>query len=82
MSLAKFLANLTSGFLRGEKISPDQSDKTLTELVRSVYDGSEMDTQLDFQEIGDPLGAWLTWGDHLRINYSIEQYAFVQWEQD
>ena len=37
MSLATFLAKLVSGFLRGEKLSPDGSDAMLTELIGTVY---------------------------------------------
>lgn len=30
----------------------------------------------------DPLRAWFAWGDHLRKEYAIEQYAFMRWDDD
>lgn len=29
----------------------------------------------------DPIGSWLLWGDFLRHEYNIEQFAFVSWNE-
>lgn len=79
MSLAVFLGKLVNGFLRGEKLYPDRSDKTLAELIGAVYGDSGEDTPRYLLEGDDPLGHWFGWGDHLRTHYGIEQYALVRW---
>ena len=81
MSLATFLAKLVSGFLRGEKLSPDGSDAMLTELIGTVYGDHGADAPLHLPEGDDALGRWFVWGDHLRTHYAIEQYALVRWEK-
>jgi len=80
MSLAAFLGKLVNGFLRGEKLSPDQSNETLTELIGAVYGDSGEDMTRYLLEGDGPLRHWFAWGDHLRAHYAIEQYALVRWE--
>lgn len=83
MDLATFLASLSTGFLDGgEKLTPDGSDIMLSELISEVYD--QLHTKVPpFQPSGeDPIGRWFSWGDHLRSEYEIEQFALVRWDNE
>ncbi len=83
MDLATFLDKVSDGFLDdGEKLSPDASDQMLGELVAGVYGDQEIAAPTFRSEGEDPLGRWFSWGDHLRGEYEIEQFAFVRWEDD
>ena len=83
MSLAKFLGKVSDEFLDGgQKLSPDASGEMLGELISGVYDGKESEASTFGAEGEDPLGRWFSWGDHLRREYEIEQFALVRWEDD
>lgn len=82
MDLATFLDKVSAGFLDGgEKLSPNESDQMLSELIAGV-DGDQK-AATPFRPDGeDPIGRWFSWGDHLRSEYEIEQFALVRWEED
>jgi hypothetical protein len=83
MDLAKFLGKVAAGFLDdGEKLSPDRSDQLLGELIAGVYGGPETAMPSFRPEAEDPIGRWFSWGDHLRKEYEIEQFAVVRWEDE
>jgi hypothetical protein len=81
MDLATFLDKVSAGFLDGgEKLSPDGSDQVLSDLIAGV-DGDQKTAAFP-PEGEDPIGRWFSWGDHLRSEYEIEQFALVRWEDE
>lgn len=79
-SLAHFLNSIAQDFLRPDgKITQDTAFQRLSVLL-GVYDrdrsifpfAPEMNPD-------DPIGSWLFWGDILRRDFGIEQYAFIRW---
>lgn len=77
--LARFLAKVANGFLDdGEKLSPRQSTDTLNKLIDAVYGDAERPSDLSIDP-ENPLGAWFSWGHHLREQYGIEQFALIRW---
>ena len=82
-NLATFLGKISAGFLDGgEKLSPDRSDQMLSELIADVYGDQETVTATFRTEGEDPIGRWFSWGDHLRSEYEIEQFALVRWDDE
>ncbi|WP_221793979.1 hypothetical protein [Aquisediminimonas sediminicola] len=83
MDLTTFLGKASAEFLDGgEKLSPDGPDQMLGELIAGVY-GDQGTAAPTFRTEGeDPIGRWFSWGDHLRSEYEIEQFAFVRWENE
>lgn len=83
MDLATFLGKVSTGFLDGgEKLSPGESDQMLGELIAGIY-GDQETVAPTFRTMGeDPIGRWFSWGDHLRSEYEIEQFALVRWENE
>ena len=76
MDLATFLERLSTGFLNGgEKLTPDGSDQMLSELISTTIPTFRPEGE-------DPIGRWFSWGDHLRGEYEIEQFALVRWEDE
>jgi hypothetical protein len=83
MNLATFLGKVSAGFLDGgEKLSPDASDQMLGELIAGVYGDQESAAPTFHTDGEDPIGRWFSWGDHLRGEYEIEQFALVRWDDD
>ena len=83
VSLATFLGKVSAGFLDGgEKLSPDRSDQILGELIADVYGDQETAATTFRTEGEDPIGRWFSWGDHLRSEYEIDQFALVRWEDE
>lgn len=83
IDLATFLTNVSTGFLDGERhLTPDGSDEVLRGLISEV-DGDPKTTASTFGPEGDdPIGRWFFWGDHLRSEYGIEQFALVRWKNE
>lgn len=80
-NLAQFLMALSQGFLdRGKKISAGAANEELENLIKAAEIGSPDDLGFKFADGGAPFANWLEWGDYLRHEYGIEQYAFVSWE--
>jgi hypothetical protein len=83
MDLATFLGKVSAGFLDGgEKVSADEWDRVLRELIAGVYDDQETSVPTFGTEREDPIERWFSWGDHLRREYEIEQFALVRWEDE
>lgn len=83
MDLANFLGKNSAAFLGGgEKLSLDGSDQMLGELIASVYGEQETSAPIFGVEGDEPIGRWFSWGDHLRSEYEIEQFALVRWETE
>ena len=81
-TLAVFLEMLAEGFLGGrDKVTPE----TAVDLISDVWGADDRGEALlpDMPDLsgGDPIGNWLVLGDELRRNFSIEQYAFVSWDE-
>ena len=81
--LAKFLNNVSLDFLNGgKKVLFDDADKVLSELISEVF-GDEGAKAPYFGSLGGgPIGRWFAWGDYLRNEYQIEQFALVRWQDD
>lgn len=80
-SLVRFLGAISSDFLDGgEKIRPQQANQELNDLISAALADRLSPTPSDFViNADDPIGNWFAWGDYLRTNFGIEQYAFVRW---
>ncbi len=81
LNLAAFLAALADGFLDGgEKIQPQRANEELRLLIHAAEltqpDG--LPATFDIPE-DDPIGNWFAWGDYLRLQHGIDQYALVSW---
>ncbi len=80
-NLAQFLTALSEGFLDGGKmIQADGANEELRDLIKAVEIGKPDDLGFEFADGVAPIANWLEWGDYLRHEYAIEQYAFVSWE--
>ena len=79
-SLGKFLGNISRGFVdEGESIRPEEADGALKELIDAT--GAVELSESGFSEAFErPLERWFAWGEHLRTNHDIHQYALVSWE--
>ncbi|NTI46121.1 hypothetical protein [Rhizobium rhizogenes] len=79
-TLDTFLAKLLNGFLEGgEKIQFAQANQELRNLIAHV-DDSQLQLLPDDAVSGDPIGNWMAWGDYLRKEHGIEQFALVRWD--
>jgi hypothetical protein len=80
-NLAAFLNALSDGFLDGaEKIQPQQANEELRTLMNDALgDGSEALRPITEMDADDPIGNWFAWGDYLRLQFGIDQYALVRW---
>lgn len=78
-NLAAFLTAVSEGFPDGgEKIQPQQANEELRQLIETTEAGQP--DGLSFEAAGDdPIGNWFVWGDYLRLEYGIDQYALVSW---
>ena len=81
-SLGLFLKEASRGFLKGEgQITKDTASDHLDSLLEAigVDEGILFDTLSPVSD--DPIGKWFIWGDILRREFEIEQYAFVIWKE-
>lgn len=84
-TLREFLERISDGFLeRGEKFRPENALNELRQLVTFVTnadaDASEPPISFDAIYSDDPIGSWLAWGDYLRSEFGIDQFALVLWD--
>ena len=82
-SLALFLKETSRGFLRGEDQIKMDTASELLDSIKDVWDRT-IDDSWDSEEerSDDPISQWLTWGETLRQEFGIEQFAFVQWKDE
>jgi len=79
-SLAAFLQGVQQDFPEGDNnVTPENSAGLLEKLAGWFEDEDSLFDALPFSD-DDWLGNWLDWGDRLRSNYGIEQFAFVAWK--
>jgi hypothetical protein len=81
-SLAEFLKRISDGFLeRGEKFRLENAMIELRQLVDFVTNSDDRQVSISYDaiDIGDPIVSWFAWGDYLRKEFGIEQFAFVSW---
>ena len=82
-SLLEFLKKISHGFLdRGEKFRPENAIGELRQLVEFVTKSDDEEPPILFDAIydDDPIGSWLAWGDYLRNEFGIDQFALVRWD--
>ena len=80
-TLGMYLNSIEQAFLGDEgKILPDTAFENLQYL--SGADGTEEALLVAKSALTpeDPIGGWLFWGDFLRREYNIEQFAFISWD--
>lgn len=79
--LADFLKAIAQDFLGdGGKLTRDTAYKDLVNLSGLGDSEEPILPETPSFNPDDPIGSWLLWGDMLRQDYDIEQYAFVSWE--
>lgn len=80
-NLAAFLNSLSDGFLDdGEKIQQQQANEELRLLMKdAIGDSSEAHGPAIEMDADDPIRNWFAWGDYLRLQFGIDQYALVRW---
>lgn len=80
MNLAAFLKALSDGFLDGaKKIQPQEANEELRALMNdALSDGPEALRLITEMDAEDPIGNWFAWGDYLRLQFGIDQYALIR----
>jgi hypothetical protein len=80
-SLAAFLKAVEQDFLGDEgKVTPDTAFHELMNLTGATDSDEPIVPEMPTFSSDDPIGSWLFWGDMLRRDYYIEQYAFIGWD--
>lgn len=80
-SLATLLKRTLNEFLsEGGQIKRENANEVLRSLV--IGDATDEPVAPGKPDITseDPIANWLSWGDFLKSEFDIEQYAFVQWD--
>ena len=81
-SLASFLTKISKGFLDGgEKIQLETANQELQALIGVTEDVEAAASRSSPTDGDDPIANWLDWGDLLRREFSIDQFALVSWEE-
>ena len=80
INLGEWLAHLTAETTQEQMIYGDGAWEMLSYLIK----GGSADEMLPhpegvFEE-SDVLAAWMMWGEHLLKEYSIHQFALMQWK--
>lgn len=80
-SLVSFLDSLSDDFLKSrKKILPEQANEELLQLVDAVMTDRPKAIQSIIEiDKDNPIGNWLAWGDYLRMQFEIHQFALVSW---
>jgi hypothetical protein len=83
-TLAYFLKEVSKNFFNdAKKIRMEDADKELKQLIESIGIVDPDRVFRELESIGrNPIGSWFAWGDYLRREYKIEQYALVSWQDD
>lgn len=82
LSLGIFLKQLSQDFLGdGPKISLGTAYQDLRALIETTIEGDAPAGLSEIQPDRDPIENWIIWGEFLRLEYEIEQYAFVMWDE-
>lgn len=80
-ALALFLEAVSQAFLaEGGQITPHTASRDLMKLLGAEDSEGELLPSMPEFSPDDPIGNWLFWGDILRRDFEIEQYAFISWE--
>lgn len=82
VSLADFLTKMAGGLQEENGFIPIDA---AGQQLRSLFADPEIEGESPllpetWPDNGDGLAAWLHWGDYLRKEFQIEQFAFMQWE--
>lgn len=80
-TLAQYLIAVSDGFLDGgDSINLETANRELESLIQATDAGQPSESSEPFEMVrDDPIGNWLAWGDYLRTEYDIDQYALVMW---
>lgn len=81
MSLAAWLKDLYREFASDDRlVRPENAFDHLKRLLKK--DTARLQFPDELFQGQDGIAAWLAWGDYLRHEYDIEQFAFVRWERE
>lgn len=64
-----------------QMISREAALPKLHQLFATGKPGDEFPMPEQLRRIDDGIAAWLSWGQYLKENFSIEQYAFIRWRE-
>ena len=79
-TLASFLKAVSQTFLaERDQITPDTAFQDLMNLLGTEDSEEQFLHDMPRFSPDDPIANWLFWGDILRRDFEIEQYAFVSW---
>ena len=82
VSLSSFLKNVSEGFLSNDSvILVEGAQRALQTLLTSEVGEEGLPRPNGILENQDGIGAWLEWGDFLRREFEIEQFALIRWEE-
>jgi hypothetical protein len=82
VSLSSFLKNVSEGFLSNDSVILVEGAQRAIQTLLSSEVGEEGLPRPDgILENQDGIGAWLEWGDFLRREFEIEQFALIRWEE-
>lgn len=82
VSLASFLKSVSEGFLSNDSvILVSDAQRALQRLLTAEIGEESLPMPNQIFENQDGIGAWLDWGDFLRQEFGIEQYALIRWEE-
>lgn len=81
-TLARFLKDVIGSPLSGEGfISSENAQEILRELLSESEDEGSQPLSEIYSSFGaeDGIASWLQWGDYLKTEHQIEQFALVRW---
>lgn len=82
VSLSSFLMSVSEGFLSNESVILfEDAQRALQTLLTAEVGEEALPMSNRIFENQDGIGGWLSWGDFLRREYEIEQFALMRWEE-
>ena len=82
VSLSSFLKSVSEGFLSNDSgILVSDAQRVLQSLLTTEVGEEALPMTDRISENRDGIGAWLEWGDFLRREFEIEQFALIRWEE-
>ena len=82
VSLSSFLKSVSEGFLSNESIIlSSDAQRVLQSFLTTDVAEEALPMPDRIFENRDGMEAWLEWGDFLRQEFEIEQFALIRWEE-
>jgi hypothetical protein len=81
-SLGSFLTGVSTGIANGDSlITPERAARALEDLIAGGPNSEPVPEGRQYLKMDDPISGWLSWGDLLKRDYGIEQFAVMSWTQ-